>query len=202
MRYRKALPDVSTLYEFFKFDFENGQIWRIKDYRGKPTNTIAWHLSQTGYACVILNNKVYFAHRLMWKAYYKEEPPEIIDHINEDKLDNRISNLQKSNRADNKTRSSKVRNLSGFRGVYKRSDRDAYEVRVSLNYKLRESLGVKDIHVGYYIDLLEAAAAYNLALDVLGFDANYRNVVDFNYENVDTNKTFFKNGGGLSLESI
>ena len=125
--------------------------------------------------------------------YYKQEPPLIIDHFDECKTNNSIYNLKHSDRRLNKTKSSKMVNKSGYRGVYKRNDRNSYEVRVTLHNST--GTGKKDLHVGYYHDIDEAAAAYNLAIICLGYDTNYLNEVDFQKENVNINKKFFKEIG-------
>ena len=39
-------------------------------------------------------NKTYKAHRLAWFLYYGEFPKYVIDHINHDVTDNRLSNLR------------------------------------------------------------------------------------------------------------
>lgn len=187
MKYRITLPTVEEIYTKFSFDFEKGIIF------SKSTGKIVGSKGTAGYISVCYKKgEYYFAHRIIWKAYYKEEPPLIIDHINEIKEDNSINNLMKSNRHENKVKSSKIKNKSGYRGVYSRKDRISFEARISLDEKWRVYFNAKDIHIGYYFSKEEAAAAYNLAVKLLGLSSNFLNIVDFDENMVNTDKKFFK----------
>ena len=78
------------------------------------------------------------------------------DHINQDRLDNRRSNLRPATRNQNRHNQGKYRNnASGFKGVcwHKHIKKWAAYIRV----------GGKRIHLGYYTNKLEAAEAYNEA---------------------------------------
>lgn len=51
-------------------------------------------LDKAGYLILKIKGKQFKAHRVAWFLYYKEWPKNIIDHINRNKLDNRIINLR------------------------------------------------------------------------------------------------------------
>lgn len=196
MRMRKPLPCLNYLKECFEWDIEGVLIWKerpISHFKSKQGHTYfnnhyagkrAGSLSSCGYIKVNLNKTNFLIHRILWKLYHKKEPPFIIDHVNEDKTDNSIYNLCSSDRRSNKVKSTKVFNSSGYRGVFKRKDRESFEVRVVIDST--------DVHVGYYRNIKEAAQAYNMALDIIKDNDSYRNVVDFQKDLVNTNKTFFK----------
>ncbi len=204
MNYRKELPSIEYLFECFDPDFIAGSlVWKERPsshfktsqahstFLNTRSGAVAGHVSKfSGYRIVTLSGSSYLMHRILWKMYYKKEPPLIIDHKDECKLNNSIANLLESNRRVNKVKSSKVVNGSGYRGVYKRKDRSSYEVRLSLPNSLET--GKKDIHIGYYHNKLEAAAAYNIAVRLMGLGDNYYNQVDYPEDEVNTNKKFFK----------
>lgn len=86
-----------------------------------------------------------FVHRLVWALYYNEQPPEIIDHINRDKTDNRIENLRACTNLEN------TQNWKG-RGycLDKRSGKYQAEIKVD---------GIRK-WLGYFDNEAAAANAY------------------------------------------
>ena len=84
--------------------YEDGKLyWKARE--GKDRHTKRWNtryagteagsLDSEGYIQVGLNNKSYKAHRIIWEMINGEIPSHLqIDHINFDRADNRIENLQ------------------------------------------------------------------------------------------------------------
>lgn len=71
------------------------------------------------YKNITVSNKRYTAHRLAWLYMTGVFPPDQIDHINHDGLDNRWENLRVVNNQENhKNQSLMSHNTSGFCGVY------------------------------------------------------------------------------------
>jgi HNH endonuclease len=68
------------------------------------------------------------AHRLAWLVYYGVWPAEQLDHVNGDKLDNRIANLREvSNQTNNQNhRKAKKNSKTGFLGVVHEKRGDGY----------------------------------------------------------------------------
>ena len=95
------------------------------------------------------NDKVIRMHRLVLPVKDEEQ----IDHINRDKLDNRKVNLRPCTHAENqRNRPVCKNNTSGYKGVRKHI-RGYWESRIKVNGK--------EIHIGRYSDIKEAARAYN-----------------------------------------
>ena len=91
----------------------------LQSYRrtliGAPVGT----LNGGGYIVIRYKGKLYSAHRLAWYFVHGEFPKLSLDHINENKTDNRIVNLREATDSQNKTNISTplASNKSGFLGV-------------------------------------------------------------------------------------
>ncbi len=80
---------------------------------------VAGNLEPKGYWRVMLESKRYYTHRIIWEMFFGEIPEEMfIDHINQNKSDNRPSNFRVVTDAVNKRNRSKCKsNSSGVTGV-------------------------------------------------------------------------------------
>lgn len=100
------------------FDYREGNLyWRKRSNAKVAQGAQAGTVNQSGYCVVTVNNKKIHAHRLIW-LWHGKELPEQIDHINGNKLDNRIENLRASDYITNAFNSKlKSDNTSGVKGV-------------------------------------------------------------------------------------
>ena len=98
--------------DLFNYDTTTGQLyWR-------ETGKIAGYHSKR-YVVIGINNKQYYAHRVIWIYVYGELPDQI-DHINKDKKDNRLSNLRNVSASKNHmNKKMQANNKTGRTGVYK-----------------------------------------------------------------------------------
>jgi hypothetical protein len=118
-----------------------------------------------GYIGVKINNILYKQHRIIWKLYYGEEP-NVIDHINGIKSDNRICNLRNITQKENCNNIVTIRsnNNSGYNGVHFSKKCGKWESCVNEKF------------LGYFNSPEEAALARELKLvEVLGEDFYYSN---------------------------
>ena len=132
-------------------------IWNAKN-AGKEAGCFAGH-----YRSVRINGVRYLTHRLVWAWHFCEWPSGEIDHINGDKLDNRIENLRSVTRQEN-ARNLSVNNAKhGHPGV------------IAINGRWRASISVKDrtVYLGTYDDINEAIAARKRAEERYGFHSNH-----------------------------
>lgn len=95
-------------------------------------------------------------------------PETPIDHINQNKLDNRIENLRLATVGKNNANKKLKPNKSGYRGVYPHFDK--WIAQVSIDGKVKA--------LGRFITKEEAALAYNqAALELWGNDAEVNELV-------------------------
>lgn len=81
---------------------------------GKEVGTV----NRNGYRIIMLDGKLYQAHRLVWALHYGEQPPPLLDHINQNKLDNRVTNLRPADKQLNALNSKGHRDsASGVKNV-------------------------------------------------------------------------------------
>lgn len=104
-----------------------------------------------GYLHVNIAGKQYRAHRIAWLLHYGEWPSGIIDHINGNKADNRITNLRVVSFVENgQNRKLDARSKSGTSGVWWSPRQKAWKVYIRVNGR--------NIHLGYFKDKASAIA--------------------------------------------
>jgi HNH endonuclease/Helix-turn-helix domain len=96
MQHYKPVLDYESFYEVS----HDGFVRRIgADRLGRTRNTILKPANRNGYAGVTLSvynqTRTFSVHRLMWEAFNGRIPDGMqINHINGDKMDNRLENLE------------------------------------------------------------------------------------------------------------
>lgn len=133
----------SRLKEVYDYDLLTGIFTRkIKVGTSGEIGSIAGTENAKGYLILRLDNKYYLAHRLAWLYVTGEWPDALIDHVNQNKSDNRFENLREANQSENMQNRTKPtsRNKTGFLGVSFRKDTGKYSAEIWLNYK-KKSLG-------------------------------------------------------------
>ena len=133
----KPLPPLDVLNDLFNYDPVTGEIlWKVA--RGPlKANNKAGTLNQNGYLQVQVKGKLFYHHRLAWALYHGEEvtPEDIVDHINGDKTDNRITNLRKVTHSENNLNRTYRPNISGHRGVYySKHGKKKWQVKLGRDY--------------------------------------------------------------------
>ncbi len=120
--------------------------------------------NSSGYKLVQLyKNRIpknFLVHQLVYYSFYgvKSCQSSPIDHINNDKSDNRIMNLQKLTHRENISKTDKVTS-SIYTGVSYRSDIDKWRARITIKGKVH--------HLGNFETEIEAAEEYERKLDEL-----------------------------------
>lgn len=120
------------------FRYDNGFLyWR------KNNKIAGWY--DNGYTRVSIESKQYLLHRIVFMMFHGYMP-EFIDHIDEDRSNNRIANLRAATKSQNNSNVTRnILSFSGVKGVDWHKPLNKWRVRVAVNNK--------SISVGYFDDL-------------------------------------------------
>lgn len=162
----KTLPDQEYLRECFSYDPDTGiLVWKHRPrshfpdlprrhwltWNTKYAGGIAGTPGRKGYLVTKLDGEAYKVHRIIYKFMTGDEPPDVVDHEEGNKADNRWEKLRAATHGDN-ARNCKIRsrNTVGLKGVtYKYP---SYVATIFLNGKNR--------NLGSYPTAEMAHAAY------------------------------------------
>lgn len=111
----KNPPCLSTLRATLLYDPDTGVFTRAISRGSYAVGTIAGSLNKSGYWQIGVCGRTYTAQRLAWYYAHGEWPDDDIDHINRDKLDNRLINLRVVSRSEN------LRNRAPWKWVNRKS---------------------------------------------------------------------------------
>ena len=137
------------------FDYKEGELRRRYKKNGNRSKPVSNRAGVGGYAVVYIKGKHYRKHRIVF-LYHNGYLPEFIDHIDRDKLNNRIENLRPASRSENLRNSSKRSSTtSRFKGVHYESSIKKWRASIYINNKKTQ--------LGCYALEIEAAKAYNKA---------------------------------------
>lgn len=149
------MPSLEEVNKLLRYEPDTGEFfWRVN--RGRHGRNLAGRLAGSDrgscYIRLTIDGVRYYAHRLAWLLVHGTEPGEIIDHIDGNPSNNRISNLRVATHAQNISNSGlRPNNTSGYKGVSK--DR-------STGYRATIVKNGKQFHLGSFATKEEAYAAY------------------------------------------
>ena len=146
------------LHEQMRYDPETGELWwRVQKHRRKMDQPAGSVAVNGRYRQISINRRQYLAHRLAWLYVHGEWPNGQIDHINGDRLDNRIANLREADNAQNsQNRPQQSNNKSGFKGVF-------FNHRHSQPWQAQIMARGQRVQLGYFATAEEAHEAYKEA---------------------------------------
>ena len=144
--------------ELIKYNPSTGEMNWKNSGRGIKKGGLVGSVKSDGYigvgASIDKKFKLLKAHRIAWFIFYKELP-NVIDHINGDRADNRITNLRNCTQQEN-TRNQKQKkgSKSKYKGVSWNKILNKWQSKICVNNL--------SIHLGYFNKEEQASEAYEV----------------------------------------
>jgi hypothetical protein len=157
-----VLPPLDILNWLFRFDEETGKLYRMRGADGKDYNFEVKQLdSNKEYLRINIVDSYskgaeFLVHRIIYKIKTGVDPDGFVDHIDQNKINNKFDNLRVVDNATNK-RNSRMsrRNKTGITGV-RQLPNGNYEPNIGINGRC--------IKLGVFHTVDEAVIARNAAL--------------------------------------
>lgn len=147
--------NIENILKTFDYNPETGELMRVV----KGGNRIRSGAECNGYLRSMIDGEMIYNHRIAWCHYYREQPPNFIDHIDRDRKNNAIKNLRACTLSKNQSnRGVAKNNTSGFTGV-------TYMKRLK-KYKATIYKDSKPIYLGLFNTAEDAGEAYKKAKGV------------------------------------
>lgn len=176
------LPDQETLQALLHYEPDTGKLfwkerslemfkrersWKMWNARYAGEETFR-AVQPNGYLSGGLFGRQRYAHRVIWKLVYGEDP-EQVDHVNGDRANNRLENLRNvSNLENGRNQKFNSRNTSGVMGVTWHKTASKWQAQIAVKGAYT--------HLGLYDDFEVAVAARKAAEIKHGFHPNHGRV--------------------------
>jgi ribosomal protein L15 len=167
--------EINLLKKWVSYNPETGELTWLRrkprtgfSARDKALNNIGDIIAtqyKSGYIYIPIFSQKYYAHVVAYQFIFGSYDGEV-DHINHNKLDNRIKNLRKATRAE-QMRNQTIRktNTSGHTGVYFRTDTLKWTSKLKHNGKW--------INLGCFRTFEQACKARQEANEKYGYHSNH-----------------------------
>jgi len=141
-----ADQDITKEILNFLFEYKDGDLyWKFSLSCKSPKGTIAGCIKHDRYRRIGINKKPYLAHRLIFMMHHGYLP-EVVDHIDGNRLNNRIENLREATQSQNcQNQKIQKNNTSGYKNVTWNKRKRKWRVALKANKK--------HIEIGYFKDL-------------------------------------------------
>jgi hypothetical protein len=168
------MVDPSELKQLFRYDAETGKLYWLErpvtshyvtTWNARFAGQEAFSVSGQGYKEGKIHGSRYSAHRVIW-AMVHGYWPEMIDHINGDRADNRIENLRAvSNMENQRNAKLQINSTSGIAGVTWRKERNSWRAFIYNQGRM--------IDLGRFANFDDAVTARKVAEQQIGFHPNH-----------------------------
>lgn len=153
----KFALNQQDLLELFDYDPLKGVVkWKIAKSKRVRVGEVVGSKSTGGHLQVKINGYIYQLHVIIWVMVYGYWPKNIIDHKNNIRHDNRLTNLREATQQFNcQNKVKKSDNTSGYKGVGKKGNKFVA--------RIWDASKECNIHLGSFNDPKEAAEMYDAA---------------------------------------
>lgn len=153
----KNLLNQQIVQSLLNYDPETGLMIWSKARRGVKLGSVCGRINVHGYREIGIVNNLIHAHRIAWLYMTGVLPECDIDHINQDRLDNRWANLRLATRSQNSANvfAHKRKRAGNYLGVTYDTPRDKWRAQIRI--------GGKKTNLGRFVNEVDAAKAYNAA---------------------------------------
>ena len=150
---------VAELRERLRYEPETGKLFWLN---GKRAGHEAGCVNGRGYRCVHLGPHYLLCHRVAWALHYDAWPSEQLDHINQNRLDNRIENLRLTSVAENSRNQKRQKSQTGECCVHKTFRSATFSVNFAFNGNRYYKRGFRTVaEAAEWRDLTWASLGYN-----------------------------------------
>lgn len=127
--------------------------WNMTKGPSRKLGSIAGSIDSSGHRQIKIDGKCYSAHRLAWFYFHGVWPTNQVDHKNNIRDDNQLTNLREATNAQNQQNGRLKKNGTGFKGVIKKGNKWGALITVCK----------KHVWLGSFRHIEQAAAAYDWA---------------------------------------
>jgi len=154
---RKLRVSHDQLLSLLTYDPGTGDFsWKISCRGQVKIGDIAGSIGTQGYRWIHINGRPYKAHILARFYVTGQWPTRATDHRNQDKTDNSWDNLREATTLQNSAnRPANILNTSGYKGVFWH--------KKNRNWISSITVRGRQMHLGCFADILDAARAYEKA---------------------------------------
>lgn len=148
--------DIDYILKNFDYDSKSGDLLRVLTGGARSKSGT----NCNGYLRSGVDGDLVYNHRISWAHYYREQPPEFIDHIDGNRRNNKIDNLRACTLSENQmNRKLNSNSTTGYTGVSFMKNKRKFKATIYKNSK--------PIYLGIYETAEEASKAYQKAKDNL-----------------------------------
>ena len=147
------------------FDYADGQLVSKTNIKRRKIGAVLGSLSSKSYLIAHVNTKNYRVHRLVFLYFHGHMPPQV-DHIDGNRLNNRIENLREATSKQN-NQNRKPTGSSGVKGVVWHKQSKKWVASICVNRK--------SVHLGSFENIEDAALAATEAREKLHGDFAWSN---------------------------